>query len=105
MEKTPKPKYTFTAIPMELINSGLLPNLSGNEFKVLFLLIARSQNFTKEAYGTMNTICKDTGLSKPVVIESLKALQLMGYIKERKNGIANKNTSYFKLSTDWLTPR
>lgn len=103
MEKSPKPKYDYTAIPMDTINTGVLKDLTGNEFKVLFLLIARSQNFTKEAYGTMTTICKDTGLSRQVVINSLQTLQGMGFIKERKNGVANKNVSYFRLSTDWVT--
>ncbi|MDP9766634.1 helix-turn-helix domain-containing protein [Deinococcus enclensis] len=97
MPKTNKISYVFTAVPMSIIDKKILKFLSGNEFKVYFLLIAWSRNFKNQPYTTLSSLSKELNLSRKTVIAALKKLEYTNLIKKTDEGVANKSRTRYEM--------
>lgn len=85
--------FCFTAFPNHIIDE-IMPDIDGNSFKVLMLIIRKTIGFHKTVdLIALSQFEKHTGLSKNTVIKSLKLLVEKQLIKKYNKG----RTSSYKV--------
>lgn len=85
-EKTGGIKKDFGKIPHWIVDSRVLPRLSGSELKVLFVLIRRAAYTSGNGRVSNKRISKESGVTYSSISKCLKNLEDGGVIKRWRRG-------------------
>ena len=86
----------FAKLPLALWKNGYVSRMSGSAMKVLVLLMMRADFEKKTCWPSIATIARDTGLSKPTVINAINNLMEIALVRRAKRG----NSFRYKLCLD-----
>ena len=84
--KEGKQMMKFLQIPLEMLEDT---NLTGNDFKILCLLMRYQNKDTKQAYPSIEKIATDTGISVATIKRSIKRLHQQNYFSISKKKCAS----------------
>lgn len=75
-----------TQLPNKMLDSK---ELTTKDLLIYVTIKRHINNKTKEAFPSLDTICKESGVSKPTVIKCIESLKAANYISVRKEGRKN----------------